>query len=428
MFKVEGSLNFTRRRFIKTVSVAASVAALGGMSSKVFGQAKPEPIKIGCSLALTGQMAAEGHQFREGYQFMAKYINDTRGGITLKGAKRPLELIIYDDQSETKTAVKLVEKLISDEKIDLILGPYSSGIVYSVGGVIRKYNKIMLEGGGISERIFKDYNTDKKYIFLTSPSTGLMCKPIIEWMKSVGVQKVALLSEKGEFSRSMRDEEVKLMEQHKLDLVLEELVALDARDFTPTLGKIKQAKPDALLSNSHLELGIRFVKQMRDLDVNVKAIYGGSAVEENEYFKSLGWMGNGVTYYAMWDPRMKFQDPWFSDTQGFIEVWKKAFNAEPTARRASGASSVQIFAMAIEGANSVEPDALRDYLSKVNSKNFLGPIAFDELAKLKRSAFLGQRLGKQGENINIIYPPEMANAKALYPRPSWKELEALSKS
>src|SRR5580765_8168295 len=104
--------------------------------SPIFAQA---PIKIGASISLTGTYAKLGSYTQDGYLMCAKEVND-KGGLL----GRKLEFVVYDDRSDPPTAIKLYEKLITEDKVDLVMGPYSSPITKAAATVSEKYKKIMM--------------------------------------------------------------------------------------------------------------------------------------------------------------------------------------------------------------------------------------------------------------------------------------------
>src|SRR5258708_3985630 len=97
------------------------------------------PIKIGASLSLTGSYAKPGTYQKEGYEVCADELN-AKGGLL----GRKVEFVMYDDQSSTQTAQRLYEKLITEDKVDAVMGPYSSGITESVAGISEKYKKVLV--------------------------------------------------------------------------------------------------------------------------------------------------------------------------------------------------------------------------------------------------------------------------------------------
>ena len=121
----------------RKVFVVALLVALAWVGAPV-AEAQP-PIRIGASVAQTGVVAAPGQTQLRGYQLCVKHMNDKRGVLG-----RKLELVLRDDGSDPATAVRLYEKLITLDKVDLVLGPYSSPITDAVADVTEKHRMPMV--------------------------------------------------------------------------------------------------------------------------------------------------------------------------------------------------------------------------------------------------------------------------------------------
>jgi ABC-type branched-chain amino acid transport systems, periplasmic component len=143
------------RRAIVAAGIATFVALWG-----VETQAQ-DTIRFGTALSLTGNLATEGKQVREGYDFFVKTVNE-RGGIDVAGKKYKVEIVYYDDESNVNTSVKLYEKLISEDGVKFLLGPYGSGITIAVSNVVEQHKLPMVVAHGAASTI---YNRGYKYTF-----------------------------------------------------------------------------------------------------------------------------------------------------------------------------------------------------------------------------------------------------------------------
>src|SRR5262249_27558305 len=136
------------KTFIMIVALAIGLVA--------FAEAQP-PIRIGTSASKTGTYAAQGQERLRGYQLCVKHTNDN-GGIL----GRKVELVAEDDRSEPATAVRIYERLITQDRVDLVLGPFSSTITEPVADVTEKYRMPMVAAGASTTSIFKK---GRKFIF-----------------------------------------------------------------------------------------------------------------------------------------------------------------------------------------------------------------------------------------------------------------------
>src|SRR5262249_28386039 len=115
---------------------------------------EPE-ITVGLSISLTGKHRPQGQQAFQGIHLWQSYIN-ARGGLAFRnGAKRPVRLIWYDDRSQISAARTNVVKLLREDQIDILLGPYSSGLTMSVAEIAEEHKKVLWNHGGSSDDIFR---------------------------------------------------------------------------------------------------------------------------------------------------------------------------------------------------------------------------------------------------------------------------------
>ena len=172
---------------VRKVLMVAVLVALAWAVAPV-AEAQP-PIRIGASLAQTGLYVAAGQNQLRGYQLCVKRLNE-KGGVL----GRTLELVVYDDGSDPATAVRLYEKLIIQDKVDLVLGPYGSPITDAVADVTEKHKTPMVAPVAAATSI---YRKGRKFIFqVLSPAEGYL-EGLIDLAAKKGLKTVALIYRKG---------------------------------------------------------------------------------------------------------------------------------------------------------------------------------------------------------------------------------------
>lgn len=112
-------------------------------------------IVLGAALSETGRFALEGTDVRRGYELWREWVNNEYGGINIGGNRYQVEIVYYDDAGDAGLAADLVEKLITEDRVDFLLGPYSSGLTMPTSAVAEEYGVIMVEGNGAVEAIFE---------------------------------------------------------------------------------------------------------------------------------------------------------------------------------------------------------------------------------------------------------------------------------
>jgi branched-chain amino acid transport system substrate-binding protein len=378
----------------------------------VFAQ---DVVRIGCSTSLTGKLAYEGKASKDGNDFYVAMVN-RKGGLNIGGKKYKIDVKYYDDESDINTTTKLVEKLITEDKIDFIYGPYGSGPGFAASAITEKYKKIIMAMSSSREL----YERGFKYLFTCVTPAELYFKSVIYCLSQQNPRPktLALLFKNDLFNKSAADAIPGYCKENGIEIVYNEKFSPGASDFSTELSVIKAKNPDIIVFLSQAEQFILGAKQMKDLKVNPKAIVTGVAVAEPHLVKALGKDAEYLSGPTLWDPTMKYRDDLFGDSQDYSKEFKKMFGYEPSYHAATNSSSCQALGIAMEKAGSLDVERVRNAMVTLDANTFYGRIRFDEKGRITgRTAPLGQILNGK---FTIVYPPEIAVAKTVWPKPAWQ--------
>src|SRR5213593_2093963 len=242
-----------RFRMILAAAVVAAVLAGSGPS---LAQA---PIKIGASLSLTGTYAKPGTYQKEGYDVCAEEVNG-KGGLL----GRKIEFVLYDDQSNPATGVKLYEKLITEDKVDAVMGPYSSPITEAVANVTEKYQKVMVSPLAATTSIFKK---GRKYIFMVISPAEAYLDGLVDMAARRGLKTIAVLNEDTLFAKASANGAAELAKKKGLQVVFNEAYPKGHQDFSALLIKIKATNPDVVAASTYFDDAVAITRQMRELNL-----------------------------------------------------------------------------------------------------------------------------------------------------------------
>jgi branched-chain amino acid transport system substrate-binding protein len=336
------------------------------------------------------------------------------GGVKVGMETYQLKIVYYDDKSDSTESSKLVEKLISEDKVNFLLGPYSSGITIPDSLVSQRYKVPMIEGGGASGKIFSRGN---KYIFGTLPPAGQYFKSTLEMLKtfSPAPKTIAILYSDDKFDVSVAEGTDKLAKEMGFDVVLYEKYAEHATDFNSMLTKIKALKTDVVLLAGHTEESLNFTQQAKELNVSPKLISMTVGPSEADFRKSLGKDAEYIYGVASWSTQMNFKGFLFKDSQEFVKLFKAKFNYDPDYHNASGIADVAVYKNAIEKAGTLDREKVRAAIAATNLSTIYGNVEFSENGQIKGTSVVLQILG--GEIYQVF--PNGAK-KPVYPFPSWK--------
>ena len=360
------------------------------------------PVQIGTSISISGRDAVQGGYVREGYLLCQRHINE-KGGLL----GRPIRFVIHDDGSDGKAAIGLYEKLITEDKVEVVIGPYGSPITDAVADVTEKYRKLMVAPTAGTSSIWAK---GRRYLVMVLSPLEASTEGTIDLAARNGLKTIGLID------ASARPAIVKgaleLAKKKGLDVVVHETYPAGTTDFTAILTKVKAAKPDLLVAGAPPNDAIAITRQMREVDVNVKmygATPGGSLPD---FYKGLGKAAEFVYAGSYWEPGLAYPG-----NQEFVADYQKEFTRAPSFYSAASYAGCQLLADAVRRTGTLDSDKLRAELLKVKTKTLFGDFAVDE-----RGFQVGHRAvtiqWQDGKPV-VVWPDEVATAKLRFPTPSW---------
>ncbi|MGD0234543.1 MAG: amino acid ABC transporter substrate-binding protein [Syntrophorhabdales bacterium] len=371
--------------------------------------AAEKPILIGGSLPLTGTYSATGKWVERGYQLWAEEING-KGGLL----GRPVKLIIYDDKSDPKEAVSLIEKVITVDKADLLLGGYPGTACTAVMPVAEKYKMVYVSMGGHMKSFSQGYT----YSFGSPPLMGeWWYVGFFEWMKTVPAdqrpKKVAIFTMNNPIGVSFMESIYKGCKETGIEIVIDEKYNLPLTTADTMITKAKQMKADLLFSNGMFPDGVMTIRACKALGYAPKAIAQGIGSVIPEWTKELGKDGDYVFSGTSWHYKLKYPG-----NDKIIKAAKEKYKEdEPPLYFGFGYAWMQTLQLAVEGAKSLDQTKIRDWLGSHEVKTIAGNFKFDQKGVPQPFAYLTQVING---NVELIWPPEMRTHAPVYPKPAWK--------
>ena len=390
------------------VLVMVGVLALTG-GSGLTGAARAQdrkPIVIGASIAVTGHLGLEGIRMKEGYQWWQDQVNK-KGGLL----GRPVEIKFYDDQSTPATGAKLYERLITEDKVDLVLGPYHSAVTFAVAPIVEKHGIPMVASGSASLTIFSQ---GYKNVFMAISPVSEYVRGPLELGKKQGLQTVAILNENLTVFKDMADQTEKIAKELGMKVVVREEYPSKVTDFSAPLSKIKAARPDLLIGCTNFPDAVNITKQMKDLDVDVKVYASSVGPAIPEFYKNLGKTAEFVYGASQWEPKQAG----YPGHKEFLETFIKQFGHEPDYHHVLGAKGAYVFQKVIEKVGSLDKDRIREALRTSKFDTPWGPYAVDDRGvQLAHKMVVVQWLDGQKQ---VVWPEAQATAKPRFPTPAWR--------
>ncbi|HWG80414.1 MAG TPA: amino acid ABC transporter substrate-binding protein [Stellaceae bacterium] len=392
-----------------TFGVMAALLAMPGIAS-----AQQKTITLGAAVQLTGSLANTGRYYRDAYQLAVDKINE-KGGVTVAGQKYKLALDLLDNQSDVNLGVRQYVQLVTRDKVNFLLGPFSSNDSLDDSSIAEKYQVPMIEGGGASSQIF---SRGYKYIFGTLPPADDYFGSTIAMLGKLQpkVQTVALVSADDSFDVSVAKGTRKLLEKAGLKTVVDQQYRENNGDFSSILSLIKSAQPDAILWSGHEAEALNFIRQMKSLNVDPKDFYSFTVgVPTADFRKALGEDANYAFGMTAWLPSSQLKDEWFGDAEQFAKLYQDKYGYAPDYHAASATADVETFAKAIEAAGSLDPKKVRDAIAKVNFPSAYAQIRFAANGQINLPQIVIQI--QKGQVVEIF--SEDFIKQPIYPIPPW---------
>jgi len=359
--------------------IVAGVALAVSLATPAMAKVEGDTIILGSSISLTGKYATNGLHTQRGYDYAVKVINEA-GGVKVGGKSYKLAVKYYDDESTPARGAQLAERLIQQDGVEYMLGPYSSGMTKAIAPVSEKFGVPMVEAEGASRSLFTQ---GYKYLFaVLSTSEQYLATAIdfaAEKSSNPGDVRIALAFEGDPFSMDVRAGVMDKINEYGMKVVIDDQLPADLSDMSTTLTKVKALKPDALIISGHSKGAATAARQIDEMKVNVPmiAMTHCEAAKVQEKFPKTA---NGFLCPTQWVETLSKSDPMF----GSAAEWNAGFKVDNPSytsvpyQSAQASAAVYVFKEAFEAANSFDKDAVRDAIAGVEMETFYGDIKFSE--------------------------------------------------
>ena len=386
----------------------AKLAMVAGLVVVAAVAQAADPVKIGYSLGRTGILASGVSVQEQAYILWQEEVN-ARGGLDIGGKeKRKIEFVSYDDQSDAGKIPQIYDKLINDDKVDLLLAPYATYLHVAITGVIEK-NRFPMVGNTSSSVLVRDLNA--KYMFFAELLPDARSRTLVDFLKARKVKRVAMFTLQLSFNLEMKKFTKPLLEKAGIEVVIDQEYPPDIKDFTSIVNSVKQAKVDAVVGNSYPADSIMYMDKARELNVASPMQYLLIGPSIPFFHKKYGANLEGMVSIGHWTPGAKW-----TGASAFNEAYMKRWKENPDYLDSVIAYvSCQILEAAVAKAG-LDREKLRDAIASGTFDTIMGEVRFEKNSNVTSKAGLLQF--QNGIN-EIIWPPEIATSK-FTPKPAWK--------
>lgn len=379
-----------------------------------------DDIKVGILLPLSGAIAPIGQNNRRGHVLAVEDINAAGGIKSLGGAK--LVLVDGDTQGNPNVGIQEAEKL-ARQGVVAMMGAYQSNVAFPTTQVAEKLGVPYIDPVAIADSITEGRNF--KYTFKVAPKASWYARDQIDFVKWVGqkagkpIRRVVLMYEDTLFGQSTSAGQEKSAKEAGIEVVQKIAYPASSPDMTPTISRIKQMAPDAILFVSYIADAVLITKTMKELGVDIPILGTSAGHIDPAYIANLGPLAEHSFTVGEWNPDLKK-----SGAAKLSERFQAKFGVPMNGHAAETYMSTMVLADALERAKSADRKKLRDALAQTNmcgARNILpyDCVKFDASGQSPQGRLVMLQVQK-GKFVSV-WPPEVAAAAPVYPVPAWSK-------
>jgi branched-chain amino acid transport system substrate-binding protein len=395
----------------------ALVLAACGSSTAGTSPSTGSPIIFGAAVSLTGSQSKEGGLTRQGYDLWLDWIN-ARGGILINNVKHPVQIIYEDDQSNANLSATLVQKLITSEKAQFILGPYGSAATATDAIIVEKSGIPMVEANGAAQSIF---NKGYKYTFGVLSPANKYLTGVIDMAATLTPKPttIAMLNANDNFSLEVGKAVEEYATSKGMQIVFSKSYPAAAPDVSGLISQAKAANPDIVMNSGHLAESIAINKAAKQLGLNAKIFAYSVGPSTPDFISALGADANYVYDGSQWTPQVKYKPSFYLSVSDYVKAYQAKYKSTepPDYHVAESTAGCLAFQKAIENAGSLDPTKVRDALAALDVMTFFGQIKFDSRGINIYKPMVVEQI--QNGTHYTVFPLDVANGRPQYPTPSW---------
>ena len=379
-------------------------------------------ITLGAAISLTGKYSTNGEHTKNGYDMAVDRIN-SMGGVEVGDKTYKLEVQYYDDESTPARGAQLAERLIQQDGVKFVLGPYSSGMTKAIAPVTEEHNVPMVEANGASRSLFTQ---GYEYLFaVLSTSEQYLASAVdlrAELARKNGMKPsemtIAGAFENDPFSQDIRAGVIADAEEYGMQMAVDDKLPPEITDMSSTLIKVKANEPDMMVVSGHSKGASLAIRQMSEMRVNVPML-AMTHCDSAQIIKKFGDKAEGTLCASQWAPSLQYSDDYFGSASDFAQDFKERYGYAPPYQSAESAAAVLVYKDAFERAGELDKQAVRDALQKTDMMTFYGPVNFDETGKNTAKPMVLYQV--QDGEYKVVAPTDYASAEVMYPLPKWSE-------
>jgi len=363
-----------------------------------------DPVRIGVALSQTGNLADSAGPYFKGLDLWREQAN-ARGGL----AGRPIEFVVYDDRSDPATAARLYEKLITDDKVNLVMSSLGSATAATGSGVAEKHKIIMINAGGAAEAI---QQRGFKYVFQTAARISSYADGIMPLIEKHKVKSIALVSRDYAAARDISKVIKERIKDKDIKLVIDEYFPAGTADFSSQIAKGQQLQPDLWIGLLYPSEAIETARQFHSMNYMPK-LFIANGVSQDDFITSAGKDAEYALGMSLYEPSLPSEG-----NKEFVKTYRAKYNADPGYYSAFGFVGGTVLEAAVKQAGSIDTEKVREVLTTLKLGTVMGKHEVDPKTYMQIGV-RGLVVQVQNGKREVVWPEEYKTAEPKLPIPAW---------
>ena len=386
------------RKFILAAAMAVAMVTPSVPASAA------DPVRIGVALSQTGNLADSAAPYFKGLDLWREQAN-ARGGL----AGRPIEFVVYDDRSDPATAARLYEKLITDDKVNLVISSLGSATAATGSAVAEKHKIVMINGGGAAEAI---QQRGFKYVFQTAARISSYADGIVPMIEKYKIKSVAHVSRDYAAARDISKAIKEQIKDKDVKVVMDEYFPAGTADFSSQIAKGQQLQPDLWIGLLYPSEAIETVRQFHSMNYMPK-FFIANGVSQDDFITAAGKDAEYALGMSLYEPSLPSEG-----NKEFVKTYHDKYNADPGYYAAFGFVAGTVLEAAVKKAGTIDNEKVREVLTTLKIGSVMGKHEVDP-ATYMQIGVRGLVVQVQDGKRQVVWPEEYRTAEPKLPIPAW---------
>lgn len=360
------------------------------------------PIRIGLTLGMTGRFAVIGKMQKNAFMLWATNVN-RQGGLL----GRPVEIKIYDDQSDPEKAREIYRQMIEVEKMDFLFPPYSSSLTQAILPITEAHRYPMLIHGAAADSIWQQ---GYQYAFGVLPPASRYTLGFLELLLTSGIAKVAVIYANDTFSETIATGTDQWIERLGMELVLRRTVKKGTSNLDAIARQVKASHAQALIVCGHFNEAVNMRQALINTNWYPKAYWASVGPVFQAYYDHFGKTAEDTFSSTQWIYNEKLP---FPGSKKFYNDFLAAYGQEPSYHAASAYTAGALLSEAIRKTGSLNKERIRNILASMDMMTLLGRYGVDRTGMQVR--FFHLTIQWIDGRKEVVWPEELSTAQPKFP-------------